>query len=142
MPYGGEVTKEERDGRGTIFERGLHVVCYQSSIVRGFKFIQEGTRRLYNYSAKKMQLSFFFFGVLGWYNDPNFPPNKPVQPGLDPIFGQTGKEDQSVHRFMTGTNPSYEQQLMNFPHKFIDVRGGEYFFSPSISTMRSYIAAK
>lgn len=42
MPYGPEVTDEERDGRGTIYARGLHVVCYQSSITRGFKFIQEG----------------------------------------------------------------------------------------------------
>lgn len=91
---------------------------------------------------QKRNATQFFSVVLGWYNDPNFPPNKPVQPGFDPIFGQTGKEDQSVHRFMTGTNPSYEQELMSFPHKFIDVRGGEYFFSPSISTMRSYIAAK
>ncbi|CAA7270102.1 unnamed protein product [Cyclocybe aegerita] len=119
MPYGPEVTDEERDGRGTIYERGLHVVCYQSSITRGFKFIQEG-----------------------WYNDPDFPPNKPVRPGLDPIFGQTGKEDQSVYRTMTGANPNYEQELMTFPHKFIDPRGGEYFFAPSISTLTNYIAAK
>jgi hypothetical protein len=43
MPYGPEVTDEERDGRGTIYQRGLHLVCYQSSIMRGFKFIQEGS---------------------------------------------------------------------------------------------------
>lgn len=46
MPYGSEVTDEERDGRGTIYERGLHLVCYQSSITRGFKFIQEGIPHL------------------------------------------------------------------------------------------------
>ncbi|KAF9462372.1 hypothetical protein BDZ94DRAFT_1261213 [Collybia nuda] len=118
MPYGEEVSDEERDGRGTIKERGLHVVCYQSSIVRGFKFIQEG-----------------------WYNDPNFPPNKPVQPGWDPIFGQTGEESQNVHRFMSGANPSLEPEIMSFPLKFIDPRGGEYFFSPSISTLTKYVAA-
>ncbi|KXN89310.1 Dye-decolorizing peroxidase msp1 [Leucoagaricus sp. SymC.cos] len=119
VPYGPEVTDEERDGRGTIYERGLQLVCYQSSIMRGFKFIQEG-----------------------WFNDPNFPPNKPVQPGLDPIFGQTGKEDQSVYRSMSGANPNYEQEIMSFPHKFIDHRGGEYFFSPPISTLKNHIAAK
>jgi hypothetical protein len=43
---------------------------------------------------------------------------------------------------MTGANPDYEQELMTFPHKFIDPRGGEYFFTPSISTLRDYIAAK
>ena len=118
MPYGPEVTAEERDGNGTILERGLHVVCYQSSIVRGFKFIQEG-----------------------WYNDPNFPPGKPVTPGLDPLFGQTGKEHEGDHRSMSGANPSLEQEIMTFPHKFIDCRGGEYFFSPSLSTLRKYIGA-
>ncbi|RDB23891.1 Peroxidase 2 [Hypsizygus marmoreus] len=119
MPYGPELTDEERNARATIEERGLHVVCYQSSIVRGFKFIQQG-----------------------WYNDPDFPPNKPQQPGWDPIFGQTGKEDENVHRFMTGANPTTEQEIMTFPHKFIDPRGGEYFFSPSISTLRDRIATK
>jgi len=138
MPYGPEVTDEERDGRGTIYERGLHVVCYQSSITRGFKFIQEGNSHL-----DPIFPFLVLIGLsLGWYNDPNFPPNKPVQPGFDPIFGQTGKEDQSVYRTMTGANPNYEQELMTFPHKFIDPRGGEYFFTPSISTLRKYIAAK
>lgn len=119
MPYGSEVTDEERDGNGTIHERGLHVVCYQSSIVRGFKFIQEA-----------------------WYNDPDFPPNKPVVPGLDPIFGQTGEEAEGNHRTMSGANPTNERAVMAFPHKFIDPRGGEYFFSPSISTLKQYIGAQ
>jgi len=117
MPYGNEVTAEERDGKGTIEQRGLHVVCYASSIVRGFKFYQQA-----------------------WYNEPNFPPNKPELPGLDPIFGQTGEEDQGVHRYMTGTNPTLEQQVMSFPKKFIDPRGGEYFFAPSISTLKDKIS--
>ena len=138
MPYGPEVTAEERDGRGTIYERGLHVVCYQSSIMRGFKFIQEGTIPPRFHSTSFVLTS----KILGWYNDPNFPPNKPVQPGLDPIFGQTGKEDQSVYRSMSGANPNYEQELMTFPHKFIDPRGGEYFFVPPIFTLKNYIAAK
>jgi hypothetical protein len=76
-----------------------------------------------------------------WYNDPDFPPNKPVRPGFDPIFGQTGKEDQNVYPYMTGANPKYEQELMTFPQKFIIPRGGEYFFVPSISTLRNHVAA-
>ncbi|GLB43330.1 putative peroxidase [Lyophyllum shimeji] len=99
MPYGPEVSPEERDGNGTIQERGLHVVCYASSIVRGFKFYQQA-----------------------WYNEPNFPPNKPELPGMDPIFGQTGEEHLDVHRYMTGANPTAEQQVMSFPKKFIDPR--------------------
>ena len=135
MPYGPEVTDEELDGRGTIYGRGLHVVCYQSSILRGFKFIQEG---------KSFCLSYFSSLTIvppsGWFNNPDFPPNKPVRPGFDPIFGQTGKEDQSVHRYMAGTNPYSERELMTFPQRFIVPRGGEYFFVPSISTLRNHIA--
>lgn len=52
MPYGPEVADEERDGRGTIHERGLHVVCYQSSITRGFKFIQEGSPPLFPFGFR------------------------------------------------------------------------------------------
>ncbi|KAF8074665.1 hypothetical protein FPV67DRAFT_1665418 [Lyophyllum atratum] len=119
MPYGQEITAEEREGKSTIFERGLHVVCYASSIVRGFKFYQQA-----------------------WYNEPNFPPGKSELPGQDPIFGQTGQEHLDNHRYMTGTNPTAEQQVMMFPKKFIDVKGGEYFFAPSISTMRDMIATQ
>jgi len=58
MPYGPEVSPDERDGKVTIDERGLHIVCYQSSIVRGFKFIQQG--RLINFAS-------FYFLVLICY---------------------------------------------------------------------------
>jgi len=77
---------------------------------------------------------------LGWYNEPSFPPGMTTQPGWDPIFGQTGKEDHGIYRFMSGTNPEAERELMTFPTKFIDPRGGEYFFSPPISTLRDIIA--
>ena len=41
---------------------------------------------------------------------------------------------------MSGTNPKADTEIMSFPTKFIDARGGEYFFSPSISTLRDVIA--
>lgn len=141
MPYGPEVSQDELDGNGTIDDRGLQLICYQSSIVRGFKFIQQGiwawSSILELYSDSRWN-----FLSVGWYNNVDFPPNKPTQPGYDPIFGQTGMEQEGQDRFMSGANPSLESQLMSFPHKFIDVRGGEYFFSPSISTLRDIIGAK
>lgn len=51
-------------------------------------------------------------------------------------------ENENVHRFMTGIDPKDDSKPMIFPTKFIDPRGGEYFFSPSISTLRDMIATK
>jgi hypothetical protein len=59
---------------------------------------------------------------------------------LDPVFGQTGKEKENIHHFMSGTNPKADSHIMSFPTKFVDPCGGEYFFSPSISTLRDLIA--
>jgi len=117
MPYGPEVTDEERQ-YGTNEDRGLHLCAYQSSIERGFRYIQ-----------------------CEWYNDVNFPPGKPTPPGWDPLFGQTGKEDEGTYREMSGVNPAQPKQVTKFMEKFVDPRGGEYFFVPSMATLREYIAA-
>ncbi|KAG6906963.1 hypothetical protein DXG01_011160 [Tephrocybe rancida] len=114
--YGPEVSELERSRGCTLATRGQHFVSYSSSIVRGFKQYQ-----------------------CGWYNQTRFPPNKNIAPGMDPIVGQTGKEDQGVARFMTGTNPSSERRVMIFPIKFVEPRGGEYFFVPSIQTMAQFV---
>ncbi|KAG6831531.1 hypothetical protein H0H87_004856 [Tephrocybe sp. NHM501043] len=74
------------------------------------------------------------------YNDTLFPPKKQFTPGFDPIVGQTGEEPKGVVRFMTGTDPSHERRVMIFPDNFVVPRGGEYFFVPSISTLRDRIA--
>ncbi|KAJ6476929.1 hypothetical protein C8R45DRAFT_1216747 [Mycena sanguinolenta] len=114
LPYGPELTDEER-AHGTRKERGLHMCIYQSSIERGFRFVQRG-----------------------WYNEPNFPPGKSTEPGWDPVFGQTG--DAEVHRYMSGVDPTNPSKVTTIFDRFIDPRGGEYFFAPSLKTLREYIA--
>lgn len=138
MPYGNEVTTKERDSHATTQDRGLHLVCYASSIVRGFKFYQQG-KIAFSLDCT-ISLDLTDEHLPAWYNEPNFPPNKPELPGMDPIFGQTGEEHLEVHRYMTGANPSLEQEVMMFPKKFIDPKGGVYFFAPSLSTLRNLIA--
>ncbi|KAJ7467944.1 hypothetical protein FB451DRAFT_1257512 [Mycena latifolia] len=112
MPYGPEVTDDEK-AHGTVEERGLHMCTYQSSLERGFRFIQRD-----------------------WYNDPEFPPGKPLEPGWDPVFGQTG--EANTHRYTRGVDPSDPTRVTSFHEQFIDPRGGEYFFSPSLTTLREY----
>ncbi|KAG6910059.1 hypothetical protein DXG01_013506 [Tephrocybe rancida] len=118
ISFGSEVTRNERKGNTTNDFRGTHFVCYASSIVRGFKYHQ-----------------------CVQCNDSMFPSGKDITPGMDPIVGQTD-EDKGVLRFMTGTNPADEQRVMIFPDRFVNSRGGGYFFNPSISTLRNYVAKK
>ena len=40
IPFGPEVTDEERASHKTEFVRGLAFVCYQSNLTTGFQFIQ------------------------------------------------------------------------------------------------------
>lgn len=81
------------------------------------------------------------FFRLGSINNPNFPPGKPIRPGHDPILGATGKENFDVQRYTTGANPLSPAAPLSFPIQFVRSDGGEYFFLPSISTLRSRIAA-
>lgn len=60
-------------------------------------------------------------------------------PGWDPVFGQTGNPDE--HRFMSGVDPAYPKKTTFFLDKFVDTRGGEYFFSPSMKTLKNYVCA-
>jgi deferrochelatase/peroxidase EfeB len=46
IPYGPEVTPEERQQKKTIHNRGLLFACYQSSIENGFSFMQQGQSHL------------------------------------------------------------------------------------------------
>ncbi|KAG6845847.1 hypothetical protein H0H87_002538 [Tephrocybe sp. NHM501043] len=116
VTYGPEVTDEEHQKGRTLATRGQNFVSYSSSIANGFKHQQRS-----------------------WFNEPMFPPDKDITPGMNPVLGQTGEEDQGVYRYMTGTNPSSEPQVMIFPDKFVNPQGGGYFFVPSMRTMWRFV---
>ncbi|GAB1527441.1 dye-decolorizing heme-containing peroxidase [Rhizoctonia solani] len=107
-----EVTLSEKLEQFTEFARGLAFVSYQSSLAKGFQFIQKS-----------------------WANAPNFPPSaqKEVEAGFDPIIGQ--KNGQS--RETLGTSAGSQLTL---PRDFVISRGGEYFFSPSIKALKTKFA--
>lgn len=90
------------------YERGLAFVGYQSQISNGFRFIQAA-----------------------WANDVNFAPGKSPTPGFDVIFGQ----NSGGPRWIGGTDISNPPWVLNFFTEFVISRGGEYFFSPSISSL-------
>jgi Dyp-type peroxidase family len=89
-------------------EKGLFFMCFQSNLKRQFNFIQ---RR--------------------WANTPAFPPFR-GKPGIDPLIGQGHDGEQSWPK----QYDSKEEYQFNF-HGFIRLKGGEYFFAPSVGFLTS-----
>ncbi|KAF1965221.1 Dyp-type peroxidase [Bimuria novae-zelandiae CBS 107.79] len=120
IPFGPEVTTEEKLTKRTKYERGLYFVSYQSDLQQGFSFLQKA-----------------------WANNPAFPfPKNPgvenFQPGFDPIIGQVHGEV----RAMTGHNDDATDESLPLERQWVQSKGGEYFFSPSIKALRTVLAGQ
>ncbi|PIL30378.1 hypothetical protein GSI_07563 [Ganoderma sinense ZZ0214-1] len=116
IQFGPEVTAEEAASGKTQHDRGLIFVAYSGSITNGFQFIQKS-----------------------WANNTKFPIDKPVDPGFDPVIGQNGADSVRL-RSMTGVHPDNTGESFPLPADWVVPKGGEYFFSPSISALRSTFA--
>jgi len=113
IQFGPEVTPAEQAAGKTLKERGLLFVSYQSQLASGFSFLQKS-----------------------WADNAGFPPAKPQTPGIDPIIGQIAG---STTRDMSGLALGDATKEFTF-NKWIVSKGGEYFFSPSISVIKNVIA--
>ncbi|MFH5926504.1 Dyp-type peroxidase [Roseomonas xinghualingensis] len=116
IPFGPEIAADEKIGAEQ--SRGLMFVCYQTSIVEQFEFIQQS-----------------------WSNNPGFvfgkvrPTGGNVTPGHDPIIGQVNGQrqmDEPVPNYPTGNVRS--QAELN--EQFVHATAGSYFFMPSVSALR------
>jgi hypothetical protein len=74
--------------------------------------------------------------LLAWCNTVTFPPKllPPVISGYDPIMGLNGDKPRTMNE------PTAQGGTLKMPMNFVVPRGGEYFFSPSISTLREEFA--
>ncbi|KAH8117785.1 Dyp-type peroxidase [Phellopilus nigrolimitatus] len=118
IAFGPEVTVEEAREKKTKLTRGLAFVCYQANLVNGFEFLQ-----------KK------------WANTTNFPPKtidgKAFDSGFDPIIGQnSGKPRETA-----GLQPKNASAETTLPFDFVVAKGGAYFFTPSITALKTKLAA-
>ncbi|RYC54895.1 hypothetical protein CHU98_g11314 [Xylaria longipes] len=113
IPFGPEVSAKEISDKKTAkdLERGLLFACYQSNLGNGFQFIQKA-----------------------WANNPDFPFKNPIIPGIDPIIGVA---QPGMKRQMVGANPQKPNETFELDQKWVIPRGGEYFFSPSLSALKS-----
>lgn len=89
-------------------------MCYQSTISNGFAFIQGQ-----------------------WANERNF-----VRPGVgfDAVLGQLSKSEQVD---ITGMFPQDAKKAvkLNAVSPFVIPRGGEYFFTPSLSALNGILSS-
>jgi Dyp-type peroxidase family len=115
IAFGPELTAAEALSGTTTEERGLLFACYVTSLFDQFEFVQKF-----------------------WVNNENF-----VQPnaGVDAIIGQSLAVDQSLPFTagmpFDGTTGEKPQLALN---RFVHMEGGEYFFAPSIPTIRDTLA--
>ncbi|KAJ7738214.1 fungal peroxidase [Mycena olivaceomarginata] len=110
IPYGPEVSDDEAASNTTTTERGLAFVAYQSNIGNGFRFLQQ---------AWANNAAFVHSGV-----------------GVDPIIGALA----GAQRVVNGLDPTDSTKSTTLATDFVVSRGGEYFFSPSLSAISSKLS--
>ena len=82
----------------------------------------------------------FEFTQVAWANNPGFPEVPPgsAAPGVDPVIGQTPKD--AARDKMTVPNawgaPGSMAAVAPVP-RTVTMKGGEYFFMPSLAFLRS-----
>jgi len=119
IPYGGSLTTSSDPMEQPTGGVGLLFMCYQSDIWEQFEFIQ---RR--------------------WSNNPFFlQPAKSnmggyPQTGLDPVIGQTSNAFKNAPRPAAFWPKGWGKETTKVDAQmanFVTLKGGEYFFSPSMS---------
>ena len=122
IPFGPELSPAEIASKKTATDRGLLFVCYQTSILQQFEFLQSS-----------------------WANNTGFVFGKvrpdesasPVTVGFDPIIGQHQGADRSRATDEPVSNYPQGDQRSEFlqPTDSVIAQGGAYFFVPSFSAV-------
>ncbi|KAJ5938688.1 hypothetical protein N7466_001822 [Penicillium verhagenii] len=113
ITFGPELGADETEK--TLRSRGIYFTCYQSDIRDGFNFLM--TR---------------------WASNSVFPTSKKRThqdgPGMDPFINQRQRKDHPEGHISLydGLDPEKTHKLELGTSPWVDQRGGEYFFTPSI----------
>lgn len=111
--------------------------AYFSPAIRATLQMVSNSSRSVCFLVSAQPIAFLTVIFTEWANARGFPP-KSTPPGIDPIIGQLNPGDV-LPRSMSGTNPASQDELLGLPI-WVVPRGGEYFFSPSISALRDTFA--
>jgi deferrochelatase/peroxidase EfeB len=107
IPYGPPIHDPATDDG---VDRGLHFLCYQTSIERQFETLQQD-----------------------WANSTD----NPTPGGQDVIIGQTTDEHRTFELLADG---GASTQKITTPTQWVTPTGGGYFFAPSSSALRNVLA--
>ncbi len=112
IAFGPELTEQEAEtGKSSSkHERGLLFKCYVTSLVDQFEFVQKNWANAVDFSQKGA--------------------------GLDPIIGQGGGTSRPFLGAVPFSGDTTKKHSFSF-RTFVEMQGGEYFFAPSISAIRS-----
>jgi Dyp-type peroxidase family len=116
IPYGPDYTGDANDKS----KRGLLFACYQGHIEDGFQNMQAN-----------------------WSNNPEF---RTGNPGHDPIIGQVPQKKEN-NKWVNGDLKTFffaektnTREELNF-QQLVTLKGGGYFFVPSISALSNELAS-
>ncbi|KAL0570685.1 dye-decolorizing heme-containing peroxidase [Marasmius crinis-equi] len=117
IPFGPELTEEEimteTSSEDPALERGISFVSYQSNIANGFVTVQKE-----------------------FSNNPSFPTG--MNTGVDGLTGTTNTGPPGdTARPIKGLDPLDPEKTIVFTKDAVVSRGGEYFFAPPISALKS-----
>ena len=90
-------------------ERGIHFICFNANISRQFEFIQHN-----------------------WINNPKF---NGLYNEDDPLIGDRAGADEALKGTFTEQAIPVRKRVNDLP-RFVQVRGGAYFFMPGINAVR------
>jgi Dyp-type peroxidase family len=91
---------------------GLLFMCYQKNIAKQFEFLQ-----------------------YAWANNPRSPGTQ--EPGIDTLIGQPGGSGVGQHTWPAQWQDRHERHTPFDFHGFVTLKGGEYFFAPSIYFLKN-----
>ena len=116
-PHNADGSEFDDAGHEPEKDVGLLFMAYMASVEEQFEFTQQS-----------------------WANNPGFVGNiNPARPhpptGIDPIIGQSATAADFQHTYQDGWT-SGAPKTLSFA-QFVTLQGGEYFFAPSLSFMRS-----
>jgi Dyp-type peroxidase family len=108
-PMSADGSEFDDAGREPVHDSGLLFMAYMADLEAQFEFTQQS-----------------------WANNPDF-----VRPGTgsDPVMGQSDTASAHLHTYLDGHTPGATPSQHSFAN-FVHMRGGEYFFAPSLSFLR------
>jgi len=110
ITYGKDPKNTSIDPEGDV---GLLFMAYNSNLKTQFEFMQSS-----------------------WANNTGFPGQAGGPHGIDPIIGQ-GEDAGGQHHYEKWGDDTSKKRIKPSLGNFVTMRGGEYFFTPSISFLKS-----